>query len=48
MKWFEIIIGVIEIILAIYFTKQQNNLRYMFFMFGGFHLAKGLRGIDDD
>lgn len=46
-NWFELIVGILEICIGIYFTQKGNEARYIFFMLGGFHIANGLKGFED-
>lgn len=50
INWFEIIVGLIEIIIAtvaIYFLNKTNSGWCVFFMLGGYRFAKGLYDKED-
>ena len=50
INWFEIIVGIIEIIIAtvsIYILNKTNSVWCVFFMLGGYHVAKGLYEKED-
>lgn len=41
VNWFEIICGILELLICVYLVYMSSNLSYLFCVLGGFHLGKG-------
>lgn len=47
INWFEVICGIIELLICVFLAYNSSSLSYMFCMLGGYHFGKGLYGGKD-